>query len=273
MSAIEFKNVSFGYNTKRKVINQVSFQINAGEYVCIVGHNGCGKSTISKLITGLLFPQEGEILINGEKMDENSIRNFRKDIGIIFQNPDNQFIGLTVEDDLAFGMQNFKVPRHKISETIKLVSDAMGIEDFIDKAPQFLSGGIKQRVAIASTLALNSNIIIFDESTAMLDPFAKEDLKKLMKLLRDKYKKTIISITHDMEEVTLADKVIVMSAGKILKVQKPIDVFSDNEFLLDIKLDSPFSIKLGLELQNIVDKDAKLSFDLDEVIESIWKSE
>ncbi|MDR2829351.1 MAG: energy-coupling factor transporter ATPase [Mycoplasmataceae bacterium] len=259
---IQFQNVSFGYTKVMKNIDDVSFEINQGEYVCIIGHNGSGKSTISKLITGLLIPSNGKIIINGVILSPDTIKVIRREIGIIFQNPDNQFVGLTVRDDIAFGLENHRVPQSQMNEIIKLVSKAVGMQDFIDDAPSSLSGGQKQRVAIAGVLATNPKIMIFDESTAMLDPESKEDLKDVMYTLKKNYGKTILSVTHDMEEVTRADKVIVVNRGKILKVGTPQEIFENREFLLDVKLDVPFNLKLCFELQK-QSKKRKYSLSLD----------
>jgi energy-coupling factor transport system ATP-binding protein len=271
---IEFKNVIFGYKPNMININDVSFKINAGEYVCVIGHNGSGKSTISKLIMGLISPQSGQIFVKDLELNRNNIKKIRNYLGIVFQNPDNQFIGLTVEDDIVFGLENNKVPQNLMSDVVNLVSKAVGMEDFIKDAPNMLSGGQKQRVAIASTLASNPEIVIFDESTAMLDPNAKEELKKLMYYLKDKYKKTIISVTHDMEEVTQADKVIVMSGGKILKIGTPKEIFEDRNFLLNVKLDVPFNLKLCMELEKqnkSKDKHYDLHIEAADVIDEICK--
>ncbi|MDR1850845.1 MAG: energy-coupling factor transporter ATPase [Mycoplasmataceae bacterium] len=265
---IEFKNVVFGYRQGMININDVSFNIKAGEYVCVIGHNGSGKSTISKLVMGLITPQSGQIFIKDLEMNNTNIKKIRNYLGIVFQNPDNQFIGLTVEDDIVFGLENNKVPQNLMSDVVDLVSKAVGMNDFVKDAPSMLSGGQKQRVAIASTLASNPEIVIFDESTAMLDPNAKEELKKLMYYLKDKYKKTIISVTHDMEEVTQADKVIVMSGGKVLKIGSPKEIFENRDFLLNVKLDVPFNLKLCMELEK-QNKSKTKHFDLHIDSESI----
>ncbi|GMO14423.1 MAG: energy-coupling factor transporter ATPase [Mycoplasmoidaceae bacterium] len=260
---IEFKNVSFSYTKSMKNIDNVSFQIFPGEYVCVIGHNGSGKSTISKLLTGLISPSHGKIIIDGMVLDASTVKRVRKNLGIIFQNPDNQFVGLTIRDDIAFGLENHKVPQKLMDGIINLVSNAVGMNDFLDDAPSSLSGGQKQRIAIASVLAPNPKIIIFDESTAMLDPSSKEDLKNLMYTLKSDYNKTIISVTHDMEEVTRASKVIIVNKGKIVKIGTPKEIFEDRDFLLKIKLDVPFNLKLCFELQK-QNKDANYSLSLDQ---------
>ncbi|MDR2636603.1 MAG: energy-coupling factor transporter ATPase [Mycoplasmataceae bacterium] len=267
---IEFKNVTFGYTSNIKNIDNVSFTINHGEYICIIGHNGSGKSTMSKLLGGILIAQSGSILVNGLQINSDNILNIRRSLGTIFQNPDNQFVGITVRDDIAFGLENYKVPQKKMDDVIDLVAKSVGMSDFVNDAPHTLSGGQKQRVAIASSIATNPDILIFDESTAMLDPLSKNNLKDLMYLLKKKYKKTIISITHDMEEVTRADRVIVMSGGKVLKIGTPQEIFENRDFLLNIKLDSPFISRFCIEMQKY-NKDFPLSFDENKIVDYICK--
>ena len=196
--ALEFENVYFAYTEERMILKNVSFTINDNEYVCVIGHNGSGKSTISKVLTGLLKPKSGVIKLFGIEISAANLKYLRNNIGIVFQNPDNQFVGITAEDDIAFGLENRKVPPNKMWDIINDAAVATGIEDLLKKESLELSGGQKQRVAIASVLAINPKVIIFDESTSMLDPKGKNELKELMVSLRDVAKKTIISITHDI---------------------------------------------------------------------------
>jgi energy-coupling factor transport system ATP-binding protein len=222
-------------------------------------------------MAGLITPNSGEIRINDTIINNENIRAIRNNIGIIFQNPDNQFVGLTVEDDIAFGLDNKKVPHTKMKQIINLAATATGITNLLEAEPASLSGGQKQRVAIAGVLATNPKIIIFDESTSMLDPNAKQDLKKLMLDLKNNYGKTIVSVTHDMEEVTSADKIIIMNKGKVLKIASPEEVFSDREFLLNIKLDVPFNLHLCMELQKLSKHkdDYPLTTDLHKLVKEI----
>ena len=243
--AIEFDKVYFSYIENIPVLQNVSFQIFKNEYVCIIGHNGSGKSTISKVLAGLLKPQSGEIRLFNEPISVENIKKLRNNIGIVFQNPDNQFVGLTVEDDIAFGLENRKVPREKMHEIIQLAAKSIGISDLLQKEPNQLSGGQKQRVAIGGILAINPEVMLFDESTSMLDPKGKKELKKLMYDLRHQAHKTIISITHDMEEVVNADKVIVMDKGQVVAIGTPSDVFVNESNLQSMKLDFPFTLKLA----------------------------
>ncbi|MCV3754014.1 energy-coupling factor transporter ATPase [Ureaplasma zalophigenitalium] len=244
-TAVSFENVFFSYNEDRVILKDVSFEINQNEYVCIIGHNGSGKSTISKVLTGLLKPASGAIKLFGIQINEVNLKFLRNNIGIVFQNPDNQFVGITAEDDIAFGLENRKVPPHQMWDIIAEAAKAAGVYDLLKRESLELSGGQKQRVAIASVLAINPSVIIFDESTSMLDPKGKRELKDLMIGLRDVAKKTIISITHDMEEVINADKVIVMKAGEVQFIGKPQDVFENEEKLKAMNLDIPFTLKLS----------------------------
>ncbi|MDR3249650.1 MAG: energy-coupling factor transporter ATPase [Mycoplasmataceae bacterium] len=267
---VEFKNVIFGYNKNVININNVSFEIKENEYVCVIGHNGSGKSTISKLLVGLEKPKSGEIFINKQKITDNNIHYIMNNISIIFQNPDSQFVGLTVEDDIAFGMENHNFPQNKMKKIIDVVTNAVGMNEFLTTSPNLLSGGQKQRVAIASALAINTKILIFDESTALLDPNAKEDLKKLMYTLKKDYGKTIISITHDMEEITKADKIIVMSKGKVVKIGTSDEMYYDKDFLTNLNLDVPFIVNVLIELNKRNKKGQyKLTANVEEAVKQI----
>lgn len=247
---VEFDKIHFSYVENLPILKNVNFQIFENEYVCIVGHNGSGKSTISKVLTGLLKPQSGTIKLFNTEIGQDNLKFLRNNIGIVFQNPDNQFVGLTVKDDIAFGLENRKVPRDKMLDIIYKAAEAVGVVDLLDKEPAELSGGQKQKVAIASVLAINPNIMIFDESTSMLDPKGKQELKELMLDLIKYANKTIISITHDMEEVVNADKVIVMQKGQVFLIGRPKEVFSDKASLEMVKLDFPFSLELSTMLKN-----------------------
>lgn len=268
--AIEFNDILFSYDGTRKTLDNVNFKIFDNEYVCIIGHNGSGKSTISKVLVGLLKPLNGYISIYGVKISYENIKYLRDNVGIIFQNPDSQFIGLTTEDDIAFGLENKKIHPKVMKEIISNVVKIIGIEDFLKKDSVSLSGGQKQRVAIASVLATNPKIMIFDESTSMLDPKGKKELKETILKLKHEAKKTIISITHDMDEVLNADKVIVMEKGKVKMIGKPSEIFVDEKKLKDLALDFPFSLKLSrlLKDKKVVNK---LSINMDGLVESICK--
>lgn len=244
--AVHFDRISFGYD-ETLVVKEVSFEIYQPEYVCIIGHNGSGKSTISKLLTGLLKPRSGTIYLYGHPVTKTNLKFLRDNVGIVFQNPDNQFIGITAEDDIAFGLENRKFPRNEMRAIVHNVAKQVGIEHILKVEPHKLSGGQKQRVAIASILAINPNVILFDESTSMLDPKGKIDIKQFMITLKNSGK-SIISVTHDMEEVINADRVFVMNHGHLVRVGKPEEIFQDEEFLREIRLDIPFTLSLGKEL-------------------------
>lgn len=253
MSAIEIKNLNFSYNknSDEKTLNNISFSIEKGEYVTIIGHNGSGKSTLAKLIVGLLEMDEGEIKIFDQVLDNKSIRDIRSYVGIVFQNPDNQFIGATVRDDIAFGLENHLVPQNEMDQIIDTFSEKVNMKEFLDKEPSSLSGGQKQRVAIAGVLAMNPKIIIFDESTAMLDPRGKEEIISLIHRLRqDDQELTILSITHDIEEAFLSDRCIVLNKGEILYNDTPKNVFKHEDELLKYGLDIPFASKVIKALVN-----------------------
>lgn len=248
---VDFKNVLFGYEPNKPILKNVSFSINENEYVCIIGHNGCGKSTVSKVMVGLLKPQAGQIHLFKQEIKDINIKNLRDNVGIVFQNPDSQFIGFTAEDDIAFGLENRKIDPEKMWPIIKEVAEIVDIKNLLKYDAMKLSGGQKQRVAIAGVLAIDPKIIIFDESTSMLDPKAKLLLKNLMVDLKTKYHKTVISITHDMEEVVNADKVIVMNDGQIVQVGTPAEVFAQGSKLHELSLDYPFAYKLSKKLNEL----------------------
>ena len=239
---IELKNVSFRYDKtgEEYQIDTVSFHVKQGEWLSIVGHNGSGKSTVVRLIDGLLEAESGEIYIDGKKLTRETIWEIRSKIGIVFQNPDNQFVGATVEDDVAFGLENQGIPRGEMLQRVEKAIDQVGMLKFKDREPSRLSGGQKQRVAIAGIIALRPTIIILDEATSMLDPEGREDLMAVMRELQKKFQLTIISITHDLSEIALSDRTLVFQKGKLESSMTPRELFSRND-LNEIGLDKPFS--------------------------------
>ncbi|MGL4951386.1 MAG: energy-coupling factor transporter ATPase [Mycoplasma sp.] len=267
---LSLKDVHFSYNEKNWVLNGVSFDIYKGEYICIVGHNGSGKSTISKVVSGLVKPQKGEIYIKDILVSKKNVQQLRKAIGVIFQNPDNQFIGITAEDDIAFGLENYNVDPMKMQMIIENVADIINITDLIKKEAFDLSGGQKQKVAISSVLALTPEVIIFDESTSMLDPKAKKQIKNLMKTLQTDYKRTIISITHDMEELSNATKILCMHKGTIAKIDTLEYFVNDYNFLVENSLTLPNNLQL-CKLLNDQGMDIKPSLNIDKLIGEICK--
>ena len=215
MKKIEVKNCSFSYDNEKDAVKNISFSIEEGSYTTIIGHNGSGKSTIAKLLIGLLEKRNGEIIIDGLELNEKNLDEIRSKIGIVFQNPDNQFIGATVADDIAFGLENHLVESKEMDKIIQEFAKRVNMQEYLNREPQNLSGGQKQRVAIAGVLAMNPDIIIFDESTSMLDPKGKEEINELIREINELKKMTVISITHDIEEVVHSDHVIVMEKGKV----------------------------------------------------------
>ncbi|HEB2319582.1 TPA: energy-coupling factor transporter ATPase [Staphylococcus aureus] len=245
-SVIVFKNVSFQYQSDASfTLKDVSFNIPKGQWTSIVGHNASGKSTIAKLIIGIEKVKSGEIFYNNQAITDDNFEKLRKDIGIVFQNPDNQFVGSIVKYDVAFGLENHAVPH---DEMHRRVSEALKQVDMLERAdyePNALSGGQKQRVAIASVLALNPSVIILDEATSMLDPDARQNLLDLVRKVKSEHNITIISITHDLSEAMEADHVIVMNKGTVYKEGTAIEIFDHAEELTTIGLDLPFPIKIN----------------------------
>ena len=251
MNAIELKNITFAYDKVHPVIDNVSLTIKKGSYTVILGHNGSGKSTLAKLITGLLLKDKGTIIVDDIELNERNVYQIREKIGIVFQNPDNQFIGATVRDDIAFGLENHCVEQQKMDGIILDYAQKVGMIDYLDKEPSYLSGGQKQRVAIAGVLAMAPDIILFDEATSMLDPRGKTEIKELILKMKQVVQDiTIVSITHDIEEALLADEVIVLNQGKVFTTGTPDKVFQDRQSLIEIDLDVPLFFQLKSELQN-----------------------
>lgn len=247
--AIEVSNLSFSYTEEGNTLQDVSFSIPKGSYTTIIGHNGSGKSTIAKLIIGLLKAQSGTIRILGTELTPETVYDLRSHVGIVFQNPDNQFIGSTVADDIAFGLENHCVPQEDMQALIEKSAASVGMSDFLQAEPTHLSGGQKQRVAIAGILAMTPDIIIFDESTSMLDPQGKASINAQIKRLHDEKNITILSITHDMEEVAQSQHVIVLNHGVVEMEGTPKEVFAQEAMLKKMQLDIPFALKFSKAMQ------------------------
>lgn len=244
MSSLKVDNLSFSYD-KNVVLDNISFEVEKGEYISLMGHNGSGKSTLAKLIMGLLENKNGSIYIDDIEMKESNINKLRSKLGIVFQNPDNQFIGATVQDDIAFGLENHLVKPEDMDKIINEFAEKVNMKNFLSKEPSSLSGGQKQRVAIAGVLAMKPEILILDEATSMLDPRGKKEIIDLVHLLRINQKDlTIFSITHDPEEAYLSDKVLVLDQGKIKYYDTPKNVFSHYDELVNMGLDIPFEMKI-----------------------------
>ena len=244
-SIIDVKNLSFRYKESQEYydVKDITFHVKRGEWLSIVGHNGSGKSTTVRLIDGLLEAESGEIVIDGQRLTEENVWNIRRQIGMVFQNPDNQFVGATVEDDVAFGLENQGLSRQEMKKRVEEALDLVGMLDFKKREPARLSGGQKQRVAIAGVVALRPAILILDEATSMLDPEGRRELIDTVKGIRKDYDMTVISITHDLEEVAMSDRVLVMKKGSVESTSSPRALFSRND-LDQIGLDDPFANQL-----------------------------
>ena len=244
-SIIDVKNLSFRYKESQEYydVKDITFHVKRGEWLSIVGHNGSGKSTTVRLIDGLLEAESGEIVIDGQRLTEENVWNIRRQIGMVFQNPDNQFVGATVEDDVAFGLENQGLSRQEMKKRVEEALDLVGMLDFKKREPARLSGGQKQRVAIAGVVAIRPAILILDEATSMLDPEGRRELIETVKGIRKDYDMTVISITHDLEEVAMSDRVLVMKKGEIESTSSPRELFSRND-LDQIGLDDPFANQL-----------------------------
>jgi energy-coupling factor transport system ATP-binding protein len=260
LKPITVKHLKFSYDLQTDVVNDVSFSVEKGSYTTLIGHNGSGKSTIAKLLIGLLEKGSGEILIDDLELTEANLEIIRRKIGIVFQNPDNQFIGATVRDDIAFGLENHQVDPKLMDGIINDYASRVDMIKYLDQEPTRLSGGQKQRVAIAGVLAMKPEILILDEATSMLDPEGKSEINALVTQLHKEYGMTILSITHDIEEVKKSDHVMVMFDGKIVKDGVPSVVMANEKELVDLKLDAPFSVKLanalrrkGIHVKDVLD--------------------
>ena len=258
MKLIEVKNLTFSYAGKKNVLNNVSLDVESGTYTSIIGRNGSGKSTIAKLLMGLLESKEGEIVAFGDTYNKKTIRGIRQRIGIVFQNPDNQFIGATVRDDIAFGLENRRVPQTEMEDIINKFATKVNMVEFLDKEPDKLSGGQKQRIAIAGILAMSPDVIILDEATSMLDPKGKREIKETIDILRKENPDlAILSITHDVEEAFNSDKIIVLNEQSIAFDGSPKELLGHKDKLVEMKLDIPFKVRLT---------DALIDAGLDKVI-------
>ena len=249
-SIIEVKDLSFRYKEDQEYydVNNVSFHVKRGEWLSIVGHNGSGKSTTIRLIDGLLEAESGEIWINDQLLSSENVWDLRRQIGMVFQNPDNQFVGATVEDDVAFGLENQGLPREEMKKRVAESLELVGMLDFKKREPARLSGGQKQRVAIAGVVALRPAILILDEATSMLDPEGRSELIQTVQEIRKDHQMTVVSITHDLEEVAMSDRVLVMKKGQVESTSNPRGLFSRDD-LDQIGLDEPFANQLKESLR------------------------
>ena len=250
MKILEIKDLSFSYDDQTDAVNKASFTITKGSYTTIIGENGSGKSTIAKLIIGLLEKKSGSIIVDQVELSESTLNEIRQKIGIVFQNPDNQFIGATVRDDIAFGLENHRIEQSKMDDIIERFAAEVNMTEYLNHEPTKLSGGQKQRVAIAGVLAMSPEIIIFDEATSMLDPQGKDEINNLINTIHKENQMTIISITHDIEEVVNSDYVIVLHEGEVVLEGTPEAILIKEKELLNLSLDVPFTFKLSKALIN-----------------------
>lgn len=248
---LEVENLVFKYEKESEVnqLNGVSFSVARGEWVSIIGQNGSGKSTTARLIDGLFEEFEGIVKIDGEVLTADNVWQLRQKIGMVFQNPDNQFVGATVEDDVAFGMENQGIPREEMIQRVDEALAAVNMLDFKTREPARLSGGQKQRVAVAGIIALRPEIIILDESTSMLDPTGRAEIMRVIHEIKDRYHLTVLSITHDLDEAAGSDRILVMRAGEIIKEATPSDLFATRENMVEMGLDMPFTSNLMNDLR------------------------
>lgn len=251
MDAVIIKNLSYSYEQDKPVVDDVSLSIKRGSYVSLLGHNGSGKSTLAKLMIGLLPVDGGTVVISGLELNDKNITAIRNKAAIVFQNPDNQFIGVTVEDDIAFSLENRNVNRDEMKRLVLEYAKKVGMEEFLNKEPGYLSGGQKQRVAIADALVINPEILILDEATSMLDPRGKRDILNLIReMKKENPDLTVISITHDVEEAYLSDEIILLEKGKVVEQATPIMLFSNSEIVKKYNLDIPFEVQIRNKMKN-----------------------
>lgn len=271
--SVDVKHLNFKYDKASEdyTLKDVSFHVKQGEWLSIIGHNGSGKSTTVRLIDGLLEAESGEIIVNGQTLTPETVWEVRRQIGMVFQNPDNQFVGSTVADDVAFGLENQGIPHEEMVKRVNEALEMVGMSAFKDKEPARLSGGQKQRVAIAGVLALRPTLMILDEATSMLDPEGRLELIETIKRIRNQHQLTVISITHDLDEVALSDRVLVMKQGQIESQVSPAELFARQD-LPALGLDRPFTTQV---LQALGETDLAIGATYlteKELEDSLWES-
>ncbi|MFJ7973100.1 energy-coupling factor ABC transporter ATP-binding protein [Psychrobacillus sp. NPDC096389] len=273
---ISLQEVTFTYAEEdesiRPAVNNVSYTIYEGEWVAIVGHNGSGKSTLARLMNGLLFPQTGQVRVFGEPLAEESLWDTRSQMGMVFQNPDNQFVGATVQDDVAFALENNGIPFEEMVERVKQSLVKVKMSGFMNSEPHHLSGGQKQRVAIAGAIALQPKILLLDEATSMLDPQGREEVLSTVRQLRAETDLTVISITHDLEEALLADRVIMMNQGMKYAEGTPEEIFQRGQALVDVGLDLPFAMNVSRLLKEQGIELVAEHMSEEELVNDLWTS-
>ncbi|MNO30241.1 Energy-coupling factor transporter ATP-binding protein EcfA1 [compost metagenome] len=264
---LTFDRVHFYYKKGQPVVRDISFTITAGEYVAIVGANGGGKSTVAKLMDGLLLPKKGSVLFNGlDTGNPADLVHIHKQVGFVFQNPEDQFITTTVMDEVLFGLENISVPQEEMSSRLHQALQAVHMEDYVEAMPHQLSGGQKQRVAIAAILAMRPQMIIFDESTSMLDPQGRKQVLSIMRDLNQQGM-AIVHITHHMDEVLSADRILLVHQGRLMFDGEP-QLFFETVPVADYQLELPFAVRLFQQLQ----LDTPLTANWKEMITSQWSA-
>ena len=271
---ISIKNIHFNYQDQdtREALSDVSLDVYEGEWLAIIGHNGSGKSTLAKMMNGLLEASSGEIYIDGQLLTEDTVYEARRKVGMVFQNPDNQFVGTTGEDDIAFGLENIGMPRDEMVRKINTSLEMVRMTKFKEKEPARLSGGQKQRVAIAGMIALAPKVVILDEATSMLDPQGRYEVISTIQQLHKEKGITVISITHDLDEAAQADRVLLMEGGKVNRIGKPSEIFEMGTALVDKGLDVPFSEKLKAVLKEKGLNVPSEYLDEEGLVEWLWTS-
>ncbi|WP_151735707.1 ATP-binding cassette domain-containing protein [Paenibacillus tengchongensis] len=268
---ITLERVSFGYDPEHPILHNLSLSIPRGQWVSIVGPNGCGKSTLVKLLNALLPKSDGEITVYGHRLEEETIQDIRRCIGMVFQNPDNQFIGATVEEDIVFGLEGLCLPYAEMEERLQAISAKLGIGHLLEKHPGELSGGQKQRVAIASILAMKPGIVIFDEASSMLDEGSRNELMEILQGMRAEGNYTILMITHDADEILASDRVLALHGGGLAADVTPAELFLDEELLRKCHLREPYPWRLARELQK-QGIPAEVPASEKELIDRLWPS-
>ncbi|GIN64270.1 energy-coupling factor transporter ATP-binding protein EcfA1 [Robertmurraya siralis] len=270
---VSIEHVHFKYEGQEEyALKDVSLQIYDGEWLAIVGHNGSGKSTLAKLLNGLQYPEKGRIQIGELELTEDTVWETRKLIGMVFQNPDNQFVGTTVQDDVAFGLENNGILREEMVERVENSLKQVQMEAFLQQEPHQLSGGQKQRVAIASVIALRPQIIVLDEATSMLDPRGREEVLNVIRELKEDHDMTVISITHDLEEAAKADRMIVLNRGQLYREGTPEEIFQLDEELVKLGLDIPFPVKISKMLREKGIPVSKSYLSEEALVAQLWTS-
>ncbi|RIW29959.1 energy-coupling factor ABC transporter ATP-binding protein [Bacillus salacetis] len=268
---ISIENVSYRYHEQETyALNDISLKVFDREWLAIVGHNGSGKSTLAKMLNGLLFPEKGTVTVDGIPLSEESVWDIRAKIGMVFQNPDNQFVGTTVEDDVAFGLENHGIPQYIMAERVIGALDMVNMSDFLNQEPHHLSGGQKQRVAIAGVVALRPDIIILDEATSMLDPKGRQEVLATIRELKKNSNLTVISITHDLEEAAKADRMLVLNKGEVFKEGTPLEIFKLDEELTALGLDIPFPGRMAKALKRRGISLSETYLTQEELVRDLW---